>query len=100
MRVGSAGVENCLTGRSPVQSRDVRTGLTRVTVGAASHSIISLMCGKRTNWLERVAVSQSVSPVIGITRKNVRTTSGKLGNHRFRNLSRLNVKMANTCLAK
>jgi|TARA_B100001750_G_scaffold239795_1_gene248416 hypothetical protein len=100
MRGGSAVVENCLTERSPVQSRDVRTGLTRVTVDAASLSIISLMFGKRINWPERVAVSQSVSPVIGITRKSGRTTNGKPGNHRFRNLSRLNVKMANTCLAK
>ena len=100
MRVESAEAENCQMVRNAVQSRDVRIGLTRAMVAAASHSTISQMFGKRVNWLEKVDASQSASLAIVITRRKEKTTSEKLGNQRFRNLSTLKVKMANKCLAK
>tara|TARA_B100001750_G_scaffold41222_1_gene29970 strand:+ start:1196 stop:1564 length:369 start_codon:yes stop_codon:yes gene_type:complete len=100
MRVVSVEVGSYQTERSPVQSRDVRIGPTRVMVAEVSHSTISQRSGKKKSWLAKVDGSQSANPVIAITRKSVRTTSEKLGNQRFLHSLRLKEKMANKCLAR
>jgi|TARA_B100001146_G_scaffold55045_1_gene48274 hypothetical protein len=96
----SAEVENYQMEKSLVQSRDVRIGLTRAMVAAASHSTISLRSGKRVNWWVNLADSQSASLAIVITRRKRKTTSERIGNQRFRNLSTLKVMMCNNSLAK